>query len=208
MSAPIIADDAPWTVLPLAVLDLEGNGYQPPDLVELAIIHVDAGVACTRRSWLVKPDQKISRRVSQIHGIKNADVAKAPTFAEISSEVLAMLSGRYLVAHNAGVDWDVVSRKLPELQPPAVLDTLRLARAVCPGQDSYSLSKLLVGLDLLSRLEGVDGQLHRAMYDSVAALQLLLYLAERSPKGQLSARQLIILSELPQITERRQGNLF
>lgn len=208
MSVPIIADDTPWTALPLAILDLEGNGHQPPDLVELAVIQLDAGVACSRRSWLVKPDQKISHRVSQIHGIRNADVANAPTFAEVSSDVRAMLGDRYLVAHNAAVDWDVLSRKLPELEPPGVLDTLRLARAVCPGQDSYSLSKLLVGLDLQSRLDGVDGQLHRAMYDTVAALQLLLYLAERSSKGQLSARQLIMLSELPQVTERRQGNLF
>ncbi|MEQ9080761.1 MAG: 3'-5' exonuclease [Sandaracinaceae bacterium] len=208
MSVPNIPDDAPWTALPLAVLDLEGNGYQPPDLVELAVIHVDVGIASAPRTWLVKPDQKISRRVSQIHGIRNADVANAPTFAQVSEDVFAMLDGRYVVAHNATVDWKVLRRKLPQFQPPGVLDTLRLARAVYPGRESYSLSKLLVGLDLQERLKGVDGQLHRATYDAAAALELLLHLVEESPRGKLSARQLVVMSELSGFTESRQGSLF
>ena len=194
--------------MPLAVLDLEGNGYQPPDLVELAVIHVDVGIAGAPRTWLVKPDQKIARRVTRIHGIKNADVANAPTFTQVSEDVFAVLDGRYVVAHNAAVDWHVLSRKLPQFQPPAVLDTLRLARAVYPGRDSYSLNKLLVGLDLQERLNGVDGQLHRATYDAAAALQLLLHLAEESPRGRMSARQLVMMSELPRVTESRQGSLF
>jgi exodeoxyribonuclease X len=204
----IIAEDLPWTALPLAVLDLEGNGFQPPDLVELAVIHVDGGVASAPRSWLVKPDQKIARRVSQIHGIRNADVANVHAFAQVSDDVLATLDGRYLVAHNAAVDWDVLSRKLPRLQPPGVLDTLRLARAMCPGRDSYSLSNLLVGLDLRARLEGVGGHLHRATYDASAALHLFLHLVEKTQRGRLSARRLIMLSELPCITNGRQGTLF
>ncbi|MES1173203.1 MAG: 3'-5' exonuclease [Myxococcales bacterium] len=208
MCPPRIADDAPWTALPLAVLDLEGNGHQPPDLVELAVIHVDGGTVGAPRSWLVKPDQKITPRVSKIHGIRNADVANAPTFPQVIDDVFATLDGRYLVAHNAAVDWDVLSRKLPQLQPPGVLDTLRLARAVCPGQDSYSLSKLLVGLGLQARLDGVAGQLHRATYDASAALHLLLHLVEQPQRMHFSARRLIMLSELPRVTNSRQGSLF
>lgn len=208
MSAPIIPDDAPWKEGSFAVLDLEGNGQQPPDLVELAVIPVDAGAPGPARAWLIKPGQKITQQASNIHGITNSEVARAPTFAQIRNEVFEALHGRYLVAHNASVDWGVLSRKLPRLQPPAVLDTLRLARALCPDQDSYSLSGLLTSLGLQVRLAGTGGQLHRAAYDAAAALQIFLHLAERTLKGQLSFRHLIMLSELPEFTQNRQGSLF
>lgn len=208
MSARNIADGAPWTSLPLAVLDLEGNGHHPPDLVELAAIQVDDGVAGETRSWLVRPDNKITHRVSQIHGIKNSDVANAPSFASVADDVMSVLAGRYLVAHNAAVDWEVLSRKIPRLRPPAVLDTLRLARALVPGRDSYGLTKLLMAFELQDRLDRVEGQPHRAAYDAFAALQLLLYLISHHSNGQLSARKLCELSELPQSADSRQGRLF
>jgi exodeoxyribonuclease X len=208
MSSQIIPDDALWSSVPFAVLDLEGNGYQPPDLVELAVIPINAGVAGAARTWLVRPDQKITRQVTRIHGIKNADVAKAPRFDEVSSDVAASLEGRYLVAHNAAIDWDVLHRKLPTLRPPGVLDTLRLARALCPGHESYKLDNLIVAFNLQEFLQGVGAGRHRAEYDAIAALQLFLFLVARSPRGHLSFRELVTLGELPCKAENRQQSLL
>src|SRR5882724_3146674 len=113
MSPLTIPDDAPWSAARFAVVDLEGNGNQPPDLVELAVIPIDAGSPGAAQTWLVRPDQKITRQVTRIHGIRNADVANAPRFDAVRAEVAASLEGRYVVAHNAVVDWDVLHRKLP-----------------------------------------------------------------------------------------------
>jgi exodeoxyribonuclease X len=201
-----IPDDAPWTVASFSIVDVEGNGGQPSDLVELAVIHVDAGVAATAKSWLVRPNQEISVIATRIHGIKNADVAGAPQFDVVCSEVTASLKGRYLVAHNAAVDWGVLQRKLPGLQLPGVIDTLRLARSLWPGQKSYALGKLLVALGLDGNLHEAGTGPHRAEYDATAALQLFLHLAMRSPRGPLTFRQLIELGDLTY--EVSQGSLF
>ena len=150
---------------------------------------------------------KITFHVTRIHGIRNTDVVNAPSFCEVSADIVNALEGRYLVAHNAAVDWDVLHRKLPLLRPPAVLDTLRLARALCPGHDSYSLSNLVSSFELEAHLRGVTGGPHRASYDANAALQLFLFLTSRTQHGILSLRQLLILSELP-IKNNGQQELF
>jgi exodeoxyribonuclease X len=46
---------ADWTDLAYAVVDVEGNGQQPPDLVELAVVPVTGGVIGEPTSWLVRP---------------------------------------------------------------------------------------------------------------------------------------------------------
>jgi DNA polymerase III epsilon subunit-like protein len=39
-----------WTTLSYVVVDVEGNGQQPPDLVELAAVPVTAGMSAGRRA--------------------------------------------------------------------------------------------------------------------------------------------------------------
>jgi DNA polymerase III epsilon subunit-like protein len=40
-----------WTSLRYAVVDVEGNGQQPPDLVEVAVIPIVGGVIGEPKSW-------------------------------------------------------------------------------------------------------------------------------------------------------------
>jgi len=42
-----------WTSLNYVVVDVEGNGQQPPDLVELAAVPIVGGVIGEPVSWLV-----------------------------------------------------------------------------------------------------------------------------------------------------------
>jgi DNA polymerase III epsilon subunit-like protein len=195
-------------VAPFAVLDLEGNGHQPPDLVELGIIQLDDGVAGALTTWLVQPEQPISERVARFHGINNADVAMSPSFDEIKADVASMLHGRYLVAHNASIDWDVLHRKLPTLEPPGVIDTLRLARALYPECSSYKLTELLNTLGIREVLSSTGGTPHRAGYDTSAALQLFLHLVDHSPHGPLLFRELLSLGEVRSPLPDSQGRLF
>ena len=69
-------------------VDVEGNGQQPPDLVELAAVPIVAGVIGEPASWLVKPKKSIKHFAARIHGLTNHDVADAPAFEEIQAEVL------------------------------------------------------------------------------------------------------------------------
>jgi DNA polymerase III epsilon subunit-like protein len=64
---------------------------------------------------------------------------------------------------------------------PAV-DTLRLARAICPGLDSYRLGALA---ERFALADGVPGPAHRAGYDATVTARLLVHLAggQDSPAG-------------------------
>lgn len=170
---------ADWTSLNYAVVDVEGNGQQPPDLVELAVVPIRAGVIGEPASWLVRPSDPIRPFATRIHGLKNEDVAGAPLFADIADRVLSALDMSFLVAHNAHVDVDVLTRKLPGWQPPEVFDTLRIARRLLPGQASYRLGALTSAFHLADGLpDGLSP--HRAEYDALVAARLFVKLAIRA----------------------------
>lgn len=168
-----------WTSLSFVVVDVEGNGQQPPDLVELAAVPVVDGVIGEPVSWLVKPESPIKHFATRIHGLTNKDVANCPSFEAITGNVLAALDADALVAHNAHVDLGVLERKLPDWESPEVFDTLKLARRLVPGLDSYRLGKLV---ETYSLAEGLPDDLnpHRATYDALVAARLFVLLATKA----------------------------
>lgn len=87
-----------------AVFDLETTGlYNRDRIVEVAIAHVDAdGRVTDQWATLVNPQRDVGPQ--PLHGIRSADVRRAPTFAQIAGEVLARLAGRIPVAHNLAFD--------------------------------------------------------------------------------------------------------
>jgi DNA polymerase III epsilon subunit family exonuclease len=170
---------ADWTDLTYVVVDVEGNGQQPPDLVELAAVHIVGGVIGQPVNWLVRPDEPIKHFASRIHGIHNKDVADAPLFAEVMDDVRRNLQADAIVAHNAHVDLDVLQRKLAKWSPPEVFDTLKLARRLLPGQGSYKLGALVKAFDLAN---GLREELtpHRATYDVLVTARMFVLLAGRT----------------------------
>ncbi len=168
-----------WTSLSFVVVDVEGNGQQPPDMVELAAVPVVGGVIGEPMNWLVKPDAPIKHFATRIHGLTNKDVADCPLFEDITGNVLAALNADALVAHNAHVDLGVLRRKLTGWESPEVFDTLKLARRLVPGMDSYRLGNLV---EAFSLAEGLPEDLtpHRATYDALVAARLFVLLATKA----------------------------
>lgn len=167
---------ADWTGLNYAVVDVEGNGQRPADLVELAVVPIVRGDIGEPVSWLVRPAEPIKYFATRIHGLTTRDVADAPEFAAVRGEVLHALYGAVLVAHNAHVDVDVLGRKLGDWRCPEVFDTLKMARRLVPGQDSYRLGALVEYFKLAEELpEGLTP--HRATYDALVTARLFVQLA-------------------------------
>ena len=158
------------------VVDVEGNGHQPPELVELAVVPIIGGVVGKPLAWLVKPDHPIRPFATKIHGLGNGDVATCPTLADISAEVLAALGADALVAHTAYVDLAVLRRQLHGWKVPEVFDTLRIARRLVPGLPNYQLGTLVEHFKLDMGLP--DGlRPHRAAYDALVTARLFVTLA-------------------------------
>jgi exodeoxyribonuclease X len=176
-------EDLPWTSTRLVVADVEGNGRRPPSLVEVALVPIVAGVIGEPVSWLVRPPEAIAWQATRVHGITNQRVAELPGVNAVADEIRACLDGAVVVAHNAGIDLDVLTRELPDWQPAAVVDTLKLARTRLPGRPSYRLGALVDALDLGRDLP-TGLRPHRAAYDALVTARLFVHLAT-DPDGGL-----------------------
>lgn len=167
----------------LAVVDVEGNGQQPPDIVEIAVLPIDAPTPVhpdAVRMWLVRPAKPITTMVTvNVHGIDNDIVADCPPWSEVAAEVRQVLDGRVLVAHHAHVERRVLTAHLPGWRPAMVLDTLRLAKHVWPGLPSYSLDTLIAAGHIDTTPVADQGR-HRARYDTWCTGQLLSTLLHQS----------------------------
>ncbi|WP_250281048.1 3'-5' exonuclease [Frankia sp. CiP1_Cm_nod2] len=168
-----------WTSLTYVVVDVEGNGQQPPDLVELAAVPIVGGVVGDAVSWLVRPERPIKHFATRIHGLTNTDVADCPPFTDVTADVRAVLDVDALVAHNAHVDVGVLRRQLPDWKTPEVFDTLRLARRLMPDQGDYRLGSLVEAFTLAEDLPD-DLSPHRATYDALVAARLFVTLATKA----------------------------
>lgn len=178
-----------WSAFDYAVVDVEGNGQQPPDLVEISIVTITQGTIGSANSWLVRPPRPITPMARRFHKITDEQVADAPTVADIDADLRSALGDMVFVAHNAGIDLGVVGRELQGYQPPQVLDTLKLARRLLPGRASYKLGALVDAFDLAKGLSP-DLAPHRATYDALVCASLFVHLA--SPLG----REPLTLAEL------------
>jgi DNA polymerase III epsilon subunit-like protein len=168
-----------WTTLNYVVVDVEGNGKQPPELVELAVVPIADGIVGEPVSWLVRPPHPIKQLATAFHGLRTYDVADCPAVAEVAGEVNHALKADALVAHNAHVDVDVLCRELPGWEPPETFDTLTLARRLMPDGDSYKLGSLVERFKLAEGLP--DGlRPHRATYDALVTARLFVCLATQA----------------------------
>jgi exodeoxyribonuclease X len=169
MSKPVAGLDLKWSSARIAVIDVERNGAQPPDLVELAIAVIDEGTVQPSRSWVVKPPHPISWQSTMIHGIRDEDVADAPAAAAIEDEVFAVLDGVDLLIGRVPVDLDILVRTFPSWSPPPALDSAQLARTQYPEPPRRTLADLVQ----TTYLDPPHGCTHRVRHDTTVTAHLL-----------------------------------
>jgi DNA polymerase-3 subunit epsilon len=85
---------------PVVFFDLEttGTDVQRDRIVEICLLRVRPLPHAIEqpRTWRVNPGVRIPSEASEIHGIKDEDVADCPGFGEIADEVLEMIEGAIL----------------------------------------------------------------------------------------------------------------
>lgn len=162
-----------------AVIDFETTGLFPGGhdrIIEVAIVHVDpTGEITGQWDTLVNPARDLGPQ--HIHRIRAADVLDAPTFADVAPELIALLSGRVIVAHNASFDSRFLEAELERLGHSVELETLctmQLAREFLPGA-GRSLQDCCDAFGI--PLEGA----HRASVDALATARLLGAYIDNSP---------------------------
>lgn len=187
------------------VVDVEGNGASPPEIVELAMVEIRS-LQLTERThhWFIKPQEPISHHVTRIHGITNDDVASAPSMEDIEDDVYLWIEGVPIIGHNVKVEVDALRHGLAAWSPVAAVDTLRLAKMAKPGLASYSLESLGSELELSERATQMTGRKHHsALYDATLTALLFLDLLKAMP----TTEQLRAIADAD-ILNQSQGQLF
>jgi len=166
---------------PLLVVDVEGNGTTPPDLVEIAALPIRDGKPDTSTAgwWTIRPARPVTPFAARVHGLTNEVLASRPSWPEVCEQVRGLLNGAWIAAHGAHVDYRALSAHLPGWEPAGVIDTLRLARTAVPKLSSYSLDSLIDHFQY--DLSTAPDQRHRARFDAYATALMLLDLAGRYP---------------------------
>ncbi len=88
---------------PLCFFDLETTGMNVGSdrIVEISILKVYPNGEKENKTWLVNPEIRIPKEVSDIHGITNEKVADAPTFKQIAPNIMMLLKDSDLAGYNS-----------------------------------------------------------------------------------------------------------
>ena len=155
------------------VLDTETTGLstaQGHRIIEIGCIEM-VNRRLTGREFhrFLNPERDIEEGAVAVHGITREQLESEPFFHEVVEEFLEFIAGGELVIHNAEFDVGFIEHELRLMEHPkpqitdhcTVLDTLRVAREMHPGQRN--------SLDALCKRYEVDASkrdVHGALIDS------------------------------------------
>lgn len=154
------------------VLDTETTGLSVlagHRIIEVGIIElVNRRPTGSHFQRYVNPGRAVDEGAVQVHGITDAFLADKPRFADIAADLWDWLAGDELIIHNAPFDVGFLDEEFrlcgvgrPLAEACAVIDTVKMARRLHPGQKA--------SLDALCRRYHVDNSnrdLHGALLDA------------------------------------------
>lgn len=176
--------------IPIVVLDTETTGLSAAlghRVVEIALVRLEQWRVTAEMTQLLNPGRLMDARASQVNGLTDADLVGQPRFAQVAPEVLALLDGALLVAHNAAFDASFLAMEFfisgysQEGQPILAnpwLCTLTLAR------NCFYFGQNKLG-HIAHRLGVRMGQAHRALGDVYMTVEVLKRMVQELQKQRL-----------------------
>ena len=159
---------------PIAVIDFETSGISPSlgdRATEVAIVITEQGRVVDRFQSLMNAGVYIPSFITQLTGISNDMVARAPKADAVMRDAARFVGTVPMVAHNASFDrrfW-MAELALAGLDAPhAFACTVLLSRRLYPQAPSHKLGALVDHFHLPR-----TGQAHRALADAEMAAELL-----------------------------------
>ncbi|MBO0866472.1 MAG: DEDDh family exonuclease, partial [Mycobacterium sp.] len=130
-----------------AVIDVETSGFRPGQarIISLAALALDAN-GRVEESVVSLLNPGVDPGPTHVHGLTAAMLEDQPQFADIVGEVVKLLRGRTLVAHNVAFDYAFLAAEAEiadaELPVDTVMCTVELARRLGLGVDNLRLETL------------------------------------------------------------------
>lgn len=164
---------------PLAVFDIESTGTTPraDRIIDLVIVKLMPDGTRKTYRYLVHPDMPIPPETTEIHGIRDEDVAGCPKFSQVAQEVYDVLEGCDLAGfnsirfdipmlieefHRADITFDIEQRRLIDAQRVYHQREPRsLTAALAFYCDEMHLGAHGAEADVLATIRVLEGQFER-----------------------------------------------
>lgn len=162
------------------VIDIETTGIgEKHRIVELAGVKFLNDKVVDVFDTYVDPGMPIPAYATAIHGIRDADVAEAPTIREIMPYFCKFIGDSNIVGHNVRFDLDFLLRNglSLNLQDRYIFDTLALARKYVAEAPNHKLETMIHWFNI-----NTDKR-HRAKDDSIATGELFMKLYDIAKKS-------------------------
>lgn len=164
-----------WSDVEISVLDVETTGRSPEKdrVIEIAVVRIKA-TGEPIREWhtLVNPEGPVG--ATEIHGITDSDVVDAPLFSDIAGDLLEVLDGSVIAAHNAQFDTKFIKNEfgrlwweMPETVPVCTMESWNLTSWQTETRKLADCCAA-VGVELTNA--------HAALYDTRATAELLQHI--------------------------------
>ena len=155
------------------VLDTETTGLEPSQghrIIEIGCVEINNRRLTNKRfHQYINPQREIDEGAVEVHGITSAFLDDKPHFKDIAADFLSFVDGAELIIHNAPFDVGFINHELKMLggakqrieDSCSILDTLRMARQMHPGQKN--------NLDALCKRYAINNSsrtLHGALLDA------------------------------------------
>ncbi|QUR69280.1 DEDDh family exonuclease [Mycobacterium spongiae] len=130
-----------------AVIDVETSGFRPGQarIISLAALGLDAD-GRVEQSVVSLLNPGVDPGPTHVHGLTAAMLEDQPQFADIVGDLVEVLRGRTLVAHNVAFDYSFLAAEAEiteaELPVDTVMCTVELARRLELGIDNLRLETL------------------------------------------------------------------
>jgi DNA polymerase-3 subunit epsilon len=181
-----------------AVIDVETSGFRPGParIVSLAALALDAD-GRVEQSVVSLLNPGVDPGPTHVHGLTAAMLEDQPQFADVVDDVVKVLDGRTLVAHNVAFDYAFLAAEAEfadaELPVDTVMCTVELARRLDLGVDNLRL-------ETLAAHWGVNQQRPHDAFDDALVLSRVL------PAALERARQRDVWLPVRPVTRRRWPN--
>ena len=190
---PVAAHDNGWVVL-----DVETSGFRPGQarIISLAALAL-APDGTVERSVVSLLNPGVDPGPTHVHGLTAEMLADQPPFAQIAPDLIDMLRGRTLVAHNVAFDYAFLAAEaeMAELELPVdtVMCTVELTRRLSLGTENLRLETLAAHWSIAQLRP------HDAFDDALVLSRVLVPAIDR-------ARELDVWLPLRPATRRRWPN--
>ncbi|MEH7460595.1 3'-5' exonuclease [Bacillus thuringiensis] len=146
------------------VIDFETTGFNPfqDSIIQMAAIRYRNHISTDQFVSYVNPEKMIPSRITMLTGIRNFDVAAAPTIDIVLPEFVSFLGEDTIIAHNASFDMRFLKSNMERLRlgtpKNVVIDTLSLAKRYIKHVPNHKL-------ETLKRLLQIKVASHNALDD-------------------------------------------